>query len=60
MPASTRWLDTLDRPTVVVAHGAIGRCLIAEIAGLARRDLVELAMHQGCYCRLAGRHRRVV
>lgn len=48
-----RWLDTLDRPTVVVAHGAIGRCLIAEIAGLDRRDLVEQVMHQGFYCRLA-------
>ena len=49
-----QWLDTLDRPTVVVAHGAIGRCLIAEIAGLPRRDLVELAMRQGYYCKLAG------
>jgi probable phosphoglycerate mutase len=48
------WLDTLDRPTVVVAHGAIGRCLIAEIAGLPRRDLVELVMRQGFYCRLEG------
>ncbi|MEI7597690.1 MAG: histidine phosphatase family protein [Aestuariivirga sp.] len=47
------WLDTLDRPTVVVAHGAIGRCLIAEIASLPRRDLVELAMKQGFYCKLA-------
>ena len=46
------WLDTLDRPTVVVAHGAIGRCLIAEIAGLPRRDLVELVMRQGYYCKL--------
>ncbi|WP_421693490.1 histidine phosphatase family protein [Aestuariivirga sp.] len=48
-----QWLDTLDRPTVVVAHGAIGRCLIAEIAGLPRRDLVELVMRQGFYCKLA-------
>ncbi|MCB1378194.1 MAG: histidine phosphatase family protein [Alphaproteobacteria bacterium] len=47
-----RWLDGLDRPTVVVSHGAIGRCLVAELAGLARRDLVELMMRQGCYCRL--------
>jgi probable phosphoglycerate mutase len=49
-----QWLDTLDRPTVVVAHGAIGRCLIAEMAGLPRRDLVELVMRQGYYCRLEG------
>jgi broad specificity phosphatase PhoE len=49
-----RWLDALDRPTVVVAHGAIGRCLVAEIARLPRRDLVELVMRQGYYCRLDG------
>jgi probable phosphoglycerate mutase len=49
-----RWLDGLDRPTVVVAHGAIGRCLVAEIAGLGRRELVEIEMRQGCYCRLRG------
>ena len=47
------WLDGLDRPTVVVAHGAIGRCLIAGIAGLERRDLVGLEMRQGSYCRLS-------
>jgi broad specificity phosphatase PhoE len=47
------WLNNLDRPTVVVAHGAIGRCLLAEIAGLGRRELVEQVMHQGFYCRLA-------
>ncbi len=47
------WLDRLDRPTVVVAHGAIGRCLIAEIAGLGRGELVEQVMHQGYYCKLA-------
>ncbi len=46
------WLDGLDRPTVAVAHGAIGRCLVAEIAGLGRRELVEIEMRQGCYCRL--------
>ena len=48
-----QWLQTLDRPTLVVAHGAIGRCLIAEITGLPRRDVVELVMRQGFYCRLA-------
>jgi probable phosphoglycerate mutase len=49
----TEWLDRLDRPTVVVAHGAIGRCLIAEIAGLPARDVFELVMHQGFYCKLS-------
>ncbi len=47
-----RWLGKVDRPTVVVAHGAIGRCLVAEIAGLGLRDLIKLAIRQGCYCRL--------
>jgi broad specificity phosphatase PhoE len=47
-----RWLDTLERPTVVVAHGAIGRCLIAEVARLPRRDLVGQVMLQGFYCKL--------
>ena len=53
-----RWLGKVDRPTVVVAHGAIGRCLVAEIAGLGLRDLVKLAMRQGCYCRLQDGHRK--
>lgn len=46
------WLDALDQPTVVVAHGAIGRCLIAAVAGLGPRHMVSLEMRQGCYCRL--------
>lgn len=48
------WLDNLNQPTLVVAHGAIGRCLIAEIAGLSRRDVLEFSVRQGYYCRLAG------
>ena len=48
-----QWLDTLDGPTVVVAHGAIGRCLLSEITGLPKRDTVELVMRQGFYCKLA-------
>ena len=48
-----QWLDTLDRPTVVVAHGAIGRCVVAGLARLPKRDLVDMVMRQGCYCRLA-------
>ena len=47
------WLGRLDRPTVVVAHGAIGRCLIAEIASVSYRDIFEMVMRQGFYCKLA-------
>jgi len=47
------WLGTLDGPTVVVAHGAIGRCLVGEHAGLLPHELVSIEMRQGYYCRLA-------
>lgn len=46
------WLATLERPTVVVSHGAIGRCILAALARLPRSEAVELVMRQGCYCRL--------
>ena len=49
-----RWLDTLSGPTVVVAHGAIGRCLIGQLGGLSQAELVSLKTPQGCYCRIAG------
>jgi broad specificity phosphatase PhoE len=48
------WLDTLERPTVVVSHGAIGRCVVAGLASLPKRDVLDMVMRQGCYCRLAG------
>jgi probable phosphoglycerate mutase len=47
------FLGTLTGPTVIVAHGAIGRCLIARSAGLTATQLVALRTPQGCYCRLA-------
>ncbi|NJM31197.1 MAG: histidine phosphatase family protein [Rhizobiales bacterium] len=46
------WLAGIDRPTVVVAHGAIGRCLIGHVAGLDPASTVGLRTPQGCYCRL--------
>lgn len=46
------WRATLKRPTLVVSHGAVGRCLIGEVAGLGPRELVGLRTPQGCYCRL--------
>jgi broad specificity phosphatase PhoE len=46
------WLTTVDRPTLVVAHGAVGRCLMGRVAGLLPAQIVSLKTPQGCYCRL--------
>ena len=46
------WLTTVDRPTLVVAHGAVGRCLMGRVAGLLPAQIVTLKTPQGCYCRL--------
>jgi broad specificity phosphatase PhoE len=47
------WLSALARPSVVVAHGAIGRCLLGKLGGLAPANIVSLNMPQGCYWRIA-------
>ena len=49
----SEWFKAITAPTVVVAHGAIGRCLIGHLTGLDAAQLVGLRMPQGCYCRLA-------
>ena len=46
------WLATVTQPTLVVAHGAVGRCLMGFVAGLKPEDTVRLKTPQGCYCRL--------
>lgn len=46
------WRCTLTRPTLVVSHGAVGRCLMGATAGLGPRELVSLRTPQGAYCRL--------
>ena len=46
------WRSTLTRPTLVVSHGAVGRCLMGSTAGLSPRELVMLRTPQGAYCRL--------
>jgi probable phosphoglycerate mutase len=48
----SRWLAGLDGPTIVVSHGAIGRCIIGLVAGLEAEQLVLTAMPQGRFCRL--------
>jgi broad specificity phosphatase PhoE len=47
------WCAALDRPAVVVAHGAIGRCLIGHLCKFDAARTVALHMPQGSYCRLA-------
>ncbi len=49
----TEWRATLERPTLVISHGAVGRCLMGSVAGLGPRELVNLPTPQGAYCRLA-------
>lgn len=46
------WRATLSRPTLVISHGAVGRCLMGAVAGLTPRELVGLRTPQGAYCRL--------
>ncbi len=46
------WRAELTRPTLVVSHGAVGRCLMGSTAGLGPRELVTLRTPQGAYCRL--------
>jgi broad specificity phosphatase PhoE len=47
------WRATLTRPTLVVSHGAVGRCLMGAVAGLGPREIVKLSTPQGAYCNLA-------
>ena len=47
-----QWIGGLDRPAVVVSHGAIGRCIVGLVAGLEAEQLVLTAMPQGRFCRL--------
>jgi broad specificity phosphatase PhoE len=46
------WRATLTRPTLVISHGAVGRCLMGAVAKLGPGELVSLPTPQGKYCRL--------
>jgi broad specificity phosphatase PhoE len=46
------WLETIQDPTVVVSHGAIGRCLIGHLTNMTLRELVGIRMHQGQFCQI--------
>lgn len=47
-------LNTLERPTLIVAHGAIGRCLMGVIGKKSQGEIVNMRTPQGYYCRLQG------
>lgn len=44
------WLASLLQPTLVVAHGAVGRCIMGRVVGLPSAQIVSLRTPQGCYC----------
>lgn len=46
------WRAGLQKPTLVIAHGAVGRCLMGAVAGLGPGDIVMLPTPQGKYCLL--------
>ena len=46
------WLSAITEPTVVVAHGAIGRCLIGYLTNMGVREMMGIRMHQGQYCEI--------
>jgi probable phosphoglycerate mutase len=47
-----QWIGRIDGPTVIVAHGAIGRCLIGLVSDLAPAALIKAPTPQGHFCRL--------
>jgi broad specificity phosphatase PhoE len=46
------WLSGIQLPTLVVAHGAVGRCIMGRVVGLSPEKIVSLRTPQGCYCYL--------
>ena len=48
------WLETLDRPTVCVAHGGTIRALFHLVNGLPGDRAVEMEVHQGRLLKLEG------
>jgi probable phosphoglycerate mutase len=47
-----QWIGRLDSPTVIVSHGAIGRCLIALVSDLSPQETLTQPTPQGFFCRL--------
>ena len=48
------WLESLDRPAIVVAHGGISRILRGLVFNLPRREIVQLKVPQDRFFRIEG------
>jgi broad specificity phosphatase PhoE len=46
------WRTTLTTPTLVISHGAVGRCLMGSFTNLGPGALVTLPTPQGKFCML--------
>jgi broad specificity phosphatase PhoE len=44
------WRASLTKPTLVISHGAVGRCLMGSFTRLGPRELVNLLTPQGKFC----------
>ena len=44
------FLRELTRPTLIVAHGGVGRCIIGYVCNLPGPEIAHLPTPQGCYC----------
>ena len=47
-----QWIGRIETPTVIVSHGAIGRCLIALVSDLTPAQTLAQPTPQGYFCRL--------
>jgi broad specificity phosphatase PhoE len=49
-------LARIAAPTLIVSHGALGRCLIGMLTGMTAREMLAIRMVQGAYCRIEAGH----
>jgi broad specificity phosphatase PhoE len=47
------FLARIAAPTIIVSHGALGRCLIGMLTGLGTREMMGIRMMQGAYCKIS-------
>ena len=48
----SEWLNGITEPTVIVSHGALGRCLIGMLTNMSIRDMMNIRMPQGRFCQI--------